>query len=177
MTFSLIKTRPQFHRKVINADTGETECLCGGKHDGTGSKMRNVRTEYEGASYHSGFEASYAQELDWRQRSGEKFTWERQVKISFDVCLECGVLVIKSCKNHPHQRPAHLVNYYMDFLVHYPDGTEEYVEVKGQETDVWKAKWHMLEAVFREEVKEGTVRLLLVKEKSNMNWLKKLKKT
>lgn len=94
------------------------------------NKYKNVKTDINGISYHSKLEGKYAFELNARMLAGEIKDWERQVKISLDI------------------GNRHITNYYVDFLVHHNDGTREYVEVKGFETDVWRLKWKIFEALY-----------------------------
>ena len=96
--------------------------------------------------YDSRFEGQYAQELALRKAAGEITKWERQVKISLEV------------------NGYHICNYYIDFIVYYPDGTIEYVETKGVAFPTWKLKWKLFEALFSEK---PNVRLLVVQQKSN----------
>jgi hypothetical protein len=95
-----------------------------------GNKFGNQKSEHNGILYHSKKEAGYAAELDLRLKSGDVANWERQVRVSLDV------------------NGYHICDYYVDFLVYYPDGTKEYVEVKGFETDLWRMKWKLFEALY-----------------------------
>lgn len=113
-----------------------------------GNKFGAKSTEYEGQVYHSKKEAGYAAELDLLKRAKEILDWGRQVKVSFNVCPDCAKLNDGNCKDHPKTKQFHLANYYVDFIVYYPDGIVEWVEVKGFETPEWKMKWRMLEAVY-----------------------------
>ena len=65
-----------------------------------------------------------------RLRAGELTEVRRQVRIALDV------------NDH------HICNYVIDFVVKHKDGTEEYIEVKGFETDVWRMKWKLFEALY-----------------------------
>ena len=107
------------------------------------NKYNAKKSNYNGVWYHSNFEAKYAEELDWRLKAKEITSWERQVKIPLDVYGK------------------HICNYYIDFKVYYPDGTVEYVEVKGFETQLWAMKWKLFEAIFNEI--EPEAKLLIVK--------------
>lgn len=60
--------------------------------------------------------------------------WLPQVKISLDVT--------HNGKKH------HICNYFIDFKVWYANGEIQLVEVKGLETDVWKLKRGLMEAVY-----------------------------
>jgi len=94
------------------------------------SKFANRSTEYNGIVYHSKKEATYAVELDFRVKAKDIKSWDRQVKVELKIK---GKLITR---------------YFLDFLIQHNDGTIEYVEVKGFETDVWKLKWKMFEALY-----------------------------
>jgi len=85
-------------------------------------------TAYAGRRYHSAAEARYAQSLDLRQAAGEVRDWEPQVAIELRVS---GQLVCR---------------YVADFRVTLSDGWEEYHEVKGYSTAVWRLKRRLLAA-------------------------------
>lgn len=97
------------------------------------NKYKNIRQDYGGRNYHSKKEAAYAQELDLRYQGKEIAGWEPQHKVELRV----------------HGRL--ICNYYVDFLVYHIDGSTELVEVKGFETEVWRLKWKLLEAIYNEE--------------------------
>ncbi len=100
---------------------------------------------YNNITYHSKKEAGYAQHLDLLIKAKEIKSWERQVKISLDV------------------NGYHITNYYIDFVVTHPDGILEYIEVKGFETMYFKMKYKLFEALFDQQVKDGTIILTVVK--------------
>ena len=106
------------------------------------NKYHNITSEHNGIFYHSKKEAAYAAELDLRKKAGDIIGWERQVKISLDV------------------NGYHICNYYIDFVVQCTDGVIEYVEVKGFETDMWRLKWKLFEALYGKEI---NTRLVVVK--------------
>ncbi len=95
-----------------------------------GNKYGNKSQTYNRISYASKKEAGFAEELDFRMRAKDIKCWSRQQKISLDV------------------NGYHICNYYIDFVVEHNDGTFEYVEVKGFETEVWRLKWKLFEALF-----------------------------
>jgi len=105
-------------------------------------KYNAKTTVYGGLVYHSKKEAAYAAELDIRLKAKEIKGWKRQVRIPLEV------------------NGFHIANYYIDFVVTYKDGTIEYVEVKGFETDVWRMKWRLFEALYSHM---PNVRLTVVK--------------
>lgn len=94
--------------------------------------------------YDSLKEASYAMELDWRIKAGEVKSWSTQHKFSLDI------------------NETHICNYYIDFRVELTDGSIEYVEVKGFETDLWRMKWRITKAILH-EIAEPNARLRLIK--------------
>lgn len=94
------------------------------------SKYGAKSTQYEGITYHSKMEAAYAQELDLRLYAKDIKSWERQIPI------ELKVNGFKIC------------TYYVDFLIHHNNGDKELIEVKGFETEVWRLKRKLLEAVY-----------------------------
>lgn len=94
------------------------------------AKYGNRASDYNGVIYDSAFEAEYAQELDLRLKAKDIKAWRRQVKISIDI------------------NEYHICNYFCDFEVEHNDGSLELVEVKGLETDVYRIKRKLLEAVW-----------------------------
>lgn len=98
-----------------------------------GSKYGNKKKEYGGKVYHSKAEAQYAKELDLRMKAKDIIGWDRQVKIPLDV------------------NGKHIANYYMDFVVTCRDATLEFVEVKGFETETWRLKFKLLEALYGDD--------------------------
>lgn len=94
------------------------------------NKYKAQRQTYGGRSYHSKKEAAYAVELDWRIKAGEVKEWEPQHKIELRVNGDL------------------ICNYFIDFKVTLIDGSVEYVEVKGFETDLWRLKWKLTKALW-----------------------------
>lgn len=101
----------------------------------TGKKYNNQSKEYNGHLYHSKKEAEYARDLDLLIRAGEILEWKPQFKLSLDV------------------NGYHICNYYVDFWVLPSGGGEELHEVKGFETDVWRMKWKLTEALYSDKYK------------------------
>lgn len=84
----------------------------------------------DGQRFDSLKEARYYDQLKLRQQAGEVITFLRQV-------------------------PFHLpggVRYVVDFQVFYADGTVAFLDVKGMETPMFKAKKKMVEAVYPVEI-------------------------
>lgn len=94
------------------------------------NKFHNNRTEYNGVIYHSAKEAKYAAELDLLKRAGEVKEWFRQVRVP--LCVS-GILIC---------------TYVVDFMYRDRDGKETYVEIKGAETQTWKIKWKLFNALY-----------------------------
>lgn len=109
---------------------------------------------FNGQKYDSGFEASYAAELDLRKKGGDIKDWKRQEKIPLIVN---GYLI---------------ANYYVDFTVFHKDGIIEYVECKGVAFPTWRIKWKLFEALYSEK---PNVMLTVVKQRNNFV-LRKAKK-
>lgn len=126
-------------RKVGTSLTGQKL----GRTEARQSKYNSKSTVYNGNYYQSLLEANYARELDIRVRAGRIKSWRRQVKIPLEVY---GFFIS---------------NYYMDFEVTHNDESLEMIEVKGAETDVWKMKWRLTEAIFSKE--RPDVKLTIVK--------------
>lgn len=95
-----------------------------------GNKYGAKRQEYGGVQYHSKKEAGHAAELDLMQKAGLIKSWRRQERIDLSV------------------NGFHICNYYIDFTVTHNDDSIEYVEVKGFETEVWRLKWKLFEALY-----------------------------
>ncbi|MBI5402470.1 MAG: DUF1064 domain-containing protein [Ignavibacteriae bacterium] len=94
-------------------------------------RWSNSKTHtYNGFQYDSGFEASYAQELDLRIKAKDIKSYERQVTLELIVN---GYIVC---------------TYRIDFIIHHKDGTLEYIECKGYATDYWRLKWKLFEALY-----------------------------
>lgn len=107
------------------------------------NKYGAVKQTFNGRSYHSKKEAAYAQELELRRLAGEI------TEIIPQYPLRIYVNGKKIC------------NYFIDFKVIHADESVELIEVKGFETDVWRLKWKLTEALL-DEIEPGA-KLTLVK--------------
>lgn len=107
------------------------------------NKYGSIRQTYNGYSYMSRLEAQYAAELDLRVKAKDIKKWERQVKIDLTAYGK------------------HICNYFIDFVITHNDGSIEYIEVKGLETDLWKMKWKMFSAKMAAE--QPRAKLTIVK--------------
>src|ERR1035437_8118780 len=88
------------------------------------------KQEYNGFRFDSGFEASYAAELDLRIKAKDIKGYDKQINL--DLIVNDYVV----CQ------------YRIDFIVYHLDGTKEFVETKGYATDTWKLKWKLFEALY-----------------------------
>lgn len=102
----------------------------------SGTKHRNILTEYNGIKYHSKKEAEFAMQLDVRLRAKDIVAWSSQVKYTIEVNGQ------KIC------------DYFLDFEVWYPDGRIEYIDIKPFDkktqkflkADVYKLKKKLVKA-------------------------------
>src|SRR6478736_131002 len=95
-------------------------------------RIKSTRTDYNGMWFQSKLEANYAKQLDWRIKAGEVKEWKRQHKIDIKV------------------NGVHICNYYIDFVVTLKDRSQQYIEVKGMEQEVWRLKWKLCMALKNE---------------------------
>lgn len=100
-----------------------------------GTKYNSRRTEYHGTSYMSKKEAEKAWELDQLVKAGKIKGYKKQVKLSLDV------------------NGVHIANYFMDFVVEENDGSQTCLEIKGYETDLWRMKWRLAQAIYGDTYK------------------------
>lgn len=115
------------------------------------SKYGAKRTTYAGRKFDSKGEAGYAEQLDWLLKAGEIKEVIPQFKISLDV------------------NGVHICNYFVDFKVITKHDSVEFHEYKGYETEVWKMKWKLLQALLH-EIEPGA-ELVVIKSKGRPNKL------
>jgi hypothetical protein len=92
------------------------------------NKYNNQIVEYNGYKYQSKKEADYARGLDFGLKAGTVEYWKGQVKFKCEV------------------NGTHVCNYFLDFEVGRPSAVE-YIDVKGVQTDVFKLKKRLVEAL------------------------------
>ena len=107
------------------------------------NKYKAEKQTFGGRSYHSKKEADYAANLEWKKKAGEIKEIIPQYKLDIRV------------------NGKHITNYFIDFKVVLSDDTIELIEVKGFETDVWRLKWKLTEALL-DEIEPGA-KLVLIK--------------
>lgn len=106
--------------------------------------MGNIRTEYNGVMYHSIKEADYARQLDIRVKGKDIKSWQGQV--AFPIVINGEPI----CK------------YIADFVVVYPDGRQEIIDVKPFDKrtgkfllkDIYKIKKKLVEAIYKVKIIE-----------------------
>ena len=101
-------------------------------------KFNASKARYNGTVYHSKKEAAYAARLDMLKKAADPKervdAWERQVKIPLVVN---GKLI---------------ANWYVDFRIVYADLRIEYHEVKGFQTEDYRLKRKLFEAIYPDYV-------------------------
>lgn len=99
------------------------------------SKYGNKKQEFNGRLYGSKLEAFYAKQLDTAKKGKAIKDFTPQFKLPLYV------------------NEYFIANYYVDFMVENNDGSKELWEIKGFETEVWRLKWKLTEALYGEEYK------------------------
>lgn len=112
------------------------------------NKFNAKKQNYNGMKFDSKGEAGYCEQLDWRIKSGEITSYERQVKIPLKVN---GVLIC---------------NYIADFIVTGKHGEKEVHEYKGLRLPLFDLKWKLLQALQSEIFPEG-VELIIIQHQSH----------
>ena len=97
------------------------------------SKYKNQFAKVGNTIYDSKFEARVAEQLQLRKLAGEIKEIEKQFCLRLDV------------------NGQHICKYYVDFRIVLADGSEQFVEAKGFETDVWRVKWKLAMAIYGKE--------------------------
>ncbi len=95
-------------------------------------KHGNVKTEYNGRTYDSKFEAGVARDLDIKLKAGEIQSWEPQFKVEC-IPYDANGKAVPKCK----------VSHKVDFRILNNDGSYTLLEAKGFETPDYKMrrKW------------------------------------
>lgn len=104
-----------------------------------GNKYNNTKVVVDGLKFMSKAEANYYQELKIRKRAKDIIDFTCQVPF----VIQEGFVDSQGQKQQP-------IKYIADFVVQHK-GYNEIVDVKGQETDVFKMKWKMLKYLMREK--------------------------
>jgi hypothetical protein len=108
---------------------------------------------YNEIKYDSGWEAEYAKKLDLKVTAGLIKGWQRQVVIEINVIEVEGEPVLTDntmLQLKENGIPfTHICNYKIDFVVTNNDDSKEYIEVKGVQTEVFKIKFRLFNAMFK----------------------------
>lgn len=124
------------HRYFVEYGSGEAKCECGKEQGGpraTKGQYHSMSCRYGDILYDSIFEANYARSLDWRLKATDKSRikdWKRQVPLRVMY------------------KGDTLCTLWVDFVVEHFDGTFELCETKGYETEIFKMKLRLLEAIW-----------------------------
>jgi hypothetical protein len=145
-----MKLTVEQYRKLQKQSNAKLDRLVNNR---SGNKLNAKGQYYKGEYYHSTGEMNYAQQLDIRKQAGDIADWRRQVKIDLRV------------------NDIHISNYFIDFVIQHNDGTREYVEYKGYETDAFKQKWKLFLAL-APQMFPGAI-ITKVKHRSKYNIFKK----
>ncbi len=94
------------------------------------NKYKAKRANYGGNLYHSAKEANYALELDIRIKAGEIKSWRRQVPVKLEM------------------NGKKICTYIVDFVAEYPNGHEQWIEIKGYPNPVGELKVKMFKAQY-----------------------------
>lgn len=101
------------------------------------SKYRNIKTTIDGITFDSRKESRYYQELLLLKKCGQVKDIELQPKFVLVPSYKIGNKVIRG------------ISYIADFLVKYPNGNEEIIDVKGRKTEVYKIKKKLFEFLYK----------------------------
>lgn len=89
------------------------------------NKYHAKKTEIDGVVFDSKIEAAYYRELKIRQRLGEIIKFDRQVEY-----------VLQDGYRLEGRRKQRAIKYKADFVIYYPDGNFEVVDIKGSKRTI-----------------------------------------
>jgi|SRR6185436_4980874 len=120
------------------------------------NKYNAKKTEFNGITYDSKFEAGVAYDLDMRLKAGEIVNIQRQVPLELRIYGK----LWKTWK--------------IDFVATLADGSREFIEAKGMEDREFKLKRDFFEIVFDKDFRQHPEdKILVVKQGYDWGWLKK----
>lgn len=120
------------------------------------NKYHAKKTEFNGLTYDSKFEAGVAADLELRKKAGEIVKIERQVPLE----LRLHGKLWRTWK--------------IDFVAHLPDGSREFIEAKGMVLPDFKMKFDFFEIVFDKDFRQHMEdKIMLVKQGNDWSWAKK----
>lgn len=118
----------------------------------SGNKYHAERQFYNGVQYDSKAEAGYAAELDLRLKAGDIKGWTPHVQIPLTVSGK------------------HICNYEIDFVVNHNDGHLEFVEVKGMVLPLWRQKWRIFEATYKDTWPDADLTVVKISQMGRRRW-------
>ena len=98
----------------------------------SGNKYSSESQSFEGHHYDSKAEAGYAADLSLRKKAGDIQDWRPHVTLDLLV------------------NGQRVGTYQIDFIVTHNDGHLEFVEVKGMVLPLWRQKWAIFEATYKD---------------------------
>ncbi len=120
------------------------------------NKYNAKKTEFNGITYDSKFEAGVAYDLEMRMAAGELVKVERQVPLELRIYGK----LWKTWK--------------IDFVATLKDGSREFIEAKGMELPDFKMKRDFFELVFDRDFRQHPEdKILVIKQGNDWGWLKK----
>jgi Protein of unknown function (DUF1064) len=123
------------------------------------NKYNAKKTVFNGIRYDSKFEASVAADLELRKKAGDIIKIERQVPLELRIYGK----LWRTWK--------------IDFVVTLADGSREFLEAKGMILPDFKMKFDFFEIVFDKDFRQHpNDKILIIKQGTNWDWLKKKKK-
>ncbi|MDG0791936.1 DUF1064 domain-containing protein [Cohnella ginsengisoli] len=108
------------------------------------SKYGARKTMVDGHKFDSAAEARYYSQLKLLKRAG---------KIR-DFILQPRYVLLDGYRHPQTGRKVRGVEYVADFLISYPDGSQEVVDVKGVRTEAYKIKKKLFESKYGIPIKE-----------------------
>jgi len=138
---------------MFRVSYGKVTCIdCGWSVKGSaGNKYGARRTvANDGIKRDSKYEASVADELLLRKRTGDILDYESQYKVVMPIFNEAGRIV-------------HSVSHKVDFRLHLKDGSFELLEAKGVQTADYRWRRTLLEKLWLPEHKDHTY--LVIKQR------------
>lgn len=145
---------PECKSNMFRVSYGKVTCTnCNWSMKGSaGNKYGAKKTvANDGIKRDSKYEASVADELLLRKRTGDILDYDSQYKVEIPIYNKDGRIV-------------HTVKHKIDFRAHLKNGSYELIEAKGKELDDWKWRRKLLELIWLPEHLDHTY--LVVKQRN-----------
>lgn len=108
------------------------------------SKYGAMKTVVDNVTFDSKREADYYRQLKLLKKAGE----------ITDIQLQPKYLLVESYKHPATGKKIQPAHYVADFLVTYPDGRTEVIDVKGMKTPLYKFKKKLFESKYGIAIRE-----------------------